>query len=239
MAYIYSKNAVRESILNNKNIKCVYANNNKHELVGLARSKNIKVEIISNEELEKMLGANSAKIQGIAALVNDYKYYNLEDITINENDKYPFIVMLDSLEDPHNLGAILRTCDAASVDGVIIGKNRSVRLNDTVAKVSTGAIEYVKVCEVTNLTETIKKLKEKGYWIVGAEATDDSKMYNEMKYDMPICLVVGSEGKGISSLVKKNCDFLVKIPMTGHVNSLNASVSCSILIYEITKFRNK
>ena len=149
------------------------------------------------------------------------------------------IVMLDSLEDPHNLGAILRTCDAAGVDGVIIGKNRSVRLNDTVAKVSTGAIDYVKVVEVTNLTNTIKDLKKKGYWIVGAEAIDESKYYDQMKYDMPTCLVVGSEGKGISDLVRKNCDFLVKIPMLGHVNSLNASVSCSILIYEIIKYHEK
>ena len=146
--------------------------------------------------------------------------------------------MLDSLEDPHNLGAILRTCDASGVDGVIIGKNRSVRLNNTVAKVSTGAIEYVKVAEVTNLNNTIKYLKKQGYWIVGAEATDESILYNKMKYDMPICLVIGSEGKGLSRLVRENCDYLIKIPMVGHVNSLNASVSCSILVYEIIKYRN-
>ena len=134
---------------------------------------------------------------------------------------------------------LLRTCDAAKVDGVIIGKNRSVRLNDTVARVSTGAIEYVKVCEVTNLTETIKKLKKLGYWIVGAEYRDTSVDYRSIKYDMPVCLVIGSEGKGISQLVTKNCDYLVKIPMFGHVNSLNASVSGSILIYEILKYHNK
>ena len=127
--------------------------------------------------------------------------------------------------------------DAAGVDGVIIGKNRSVRLNDTVAKVSTGAIDYVKVVEVTNLTNTLKELKKKGYWIVGAEALEDSKYYDQMKYDMPVCLVVGSEGKGISELVRKNCDFLVKIPMMGKITSLNASVSGGIVMFEALKQR--
>ena len=236
MPYVYGKNTVREYILNNKNIIKVFCNDKANELVNLAKRNNISVQIVDNNYLNNLV---NAKHQGIVAQIKDYKYYNLEDITNNMDKKYPFIVMLDSLEDPHNLGAILRTCDAAGVDGVIIGKNRSVRLNDTVAKVSTGAIDYVKVVEVTNLTNTIKDLKKKGYWIVGAESIDESKYYDQMKYDMPTCLVVGSEGKGISDLVRKNCDFLVKIPMLGHVNSLNASVSCSILIYEIIKYHEK
>lgn len=236
MPYVYGKNTVREYILNNKNIIKVFCNDKTSELVNLAKRNNISVQIVDNNYLNNLV---NARHQGIVAQIKDYKYYNLEDITNNMDKKYPFIVMLDSLEDPHNLGAILRTCDAAGVDGVIIGKNRSVRLNDTVAKVSTGAIDYVKVVEVTNLTNTIKDLKKKGFWIVGAEAIDESKYYDQMKYDMPTCLVVGSEGKGISDLVRKNCDFLVKIPMLGHVNSLNASVSCSILIYEIIKYHEK
>lgn len=236
MPYVYGKNTVREYVLNNKNIIKVFCNDKTSELVNLAKRNNISVQIVDNNYLNNLV---NARHQGIVAQIKDYKYYNLEDITNNMDKKYPFIVMLDSLEDPHNLGAILRTCDAAGVDGVIIGKNRSVRLNDTVAKVSTGAIDYVKVVEVTNLTNTIKDLKKKGFWIVGAEAIDESKYYDQMKYDMPTCLVVGSEGKGISDLVRKNCDFLVKIPMLGHVNSLNASVSCSILIYEIIKYHEK
>jgi len=184
--------------------------------------------------LDKLVGNNH---QGVALEVNDYSYVSVDDIIKETKLKYPFIIMLDGLEDPHNLGAILRTCDAAGVDGVIIGKNRSVRLNSTVAKVSTGAIEYVKVAEVTNLTNTIKYLKTKGFWIVGAEACEKSVLYTEVKYDMPVCLVIGSEGKGVSRLVSENCDYLVKIPMVGHVNSLNASVSCAILIYEIIKNR--
>ncbi len=236
MPYVYGKNTVREYILNNKNIIKVFCNDKTSELINLAKKNNVSVQIVDNNYLNNLV---NARHQGIVAQIKDYKYYNLEDITNNMDKKYPFIVMLDSLEDPHNLGAILRTCDAAGVDGVIIGKNRSVRLNDTVAKVSTGAIDYVKVVEVTNLTNTIKDLKKKGFWIVGAEAIDESKYYDQMKYDMPTCLVVGSEGKGISDLVRKNCDFLVKIPMLGHVNSLNASVSCSILIYEIIKYHEK
>ena len=236
MPYVYGKNTVREYILNNKNILKVFSADRKSELVSLAREKNISVQIVDFNYLNNLV---EGRHHGIVAQIKDFKYYNLEDITNNMEKEYPFVVMLDSLEDPHNLGAILRTCDAAGVDGVIIGKNRSVRLNDTVAKVSTGAIDYVKVVEVTNLTNTLKELKKKGYWIVGAEALEDSKYYDQMKYDMPVCLVVGSEGKGISELVRKNCDFLVKIPMLGHVNSLNASVSCSILIYEIIKYHKK
>ena len=237
MPYIYSKNSVRECILNNKNIKCIYVNSLEHELVSLVKSKNLNIKVVDNKQLSKMA---SGKAQGIVAEIeSDYSYSSLQEILDGVHSKYPLIVMLDGLEDPHNLGAILRTCDAASVDGVIIGKNRSVRLNDTVARVSTGAIEYVKVAEVTNLTETIKKLKTLGYWIVGAEYRDYSVNYTDLKYDMPICLVIGSEGKGISELVTKNCDFLVKIPMYGHINSLNASVSASILIYEIIKFHIK
>ena len=238
MSYIYSKNSVRECILNNKNIKCIYVNSMDHELVSLAKKKNLTIKVLDNKSLSSL--AQGGKVQGIVAEVKDYSYSSLDEILKCAKEKvHPLIVMLDSLEDPHNLGAILRTCDAAGVDGVIIGKNRSVRLNDTVAKVSTGAIEYVKVAEVTNLTETIKKLKEEGYWIVGAEYLENSVYYDTLNYDMPTCLVIGSEGKGISALVAKNCDFLVKIPMFGHVNSLNASVSASILIYEIIKNRKR
>ena len=236
MAYIYSKNAVREAILNNISIKHIYTSDLNNDIAQLAKKKNLSLIYKDNKELSKMISEKNAKIQGVVCEIQEYKYYPLEEL-LEKKGKYPFLVMLDSLEDPHNLGAILRTCDAANVDGVIIPKNRSVSLNDTVAKVSTGAIEYVKVASVTNLNQTIEKLKDLGYWIVGAEYDENSKFYTELKYDMPICLVIGSEGKGISSLVKKNCDFLVKIPMLGHVNSLNASVSASILIYEIIKYR--
>ena len=232
--YIYGKNTVKAALQNNKKILKLYVIKNNVEFVDLAIKNKIEYKVVENSFLNKLVDGNH---QGVVLEIEGYSYVTVDEIICESKLKYPFIVMLDGLEDPHNLGAILRTCDASGVDGVIVGKNRSVRLNSTVAKVSTGAIEYVKVAEVTNLTNTIKYLKTKGYWIVGAEACEKSVLYTDIKYDMPVCLVIGSEGKGISRLVSENCDFLVKIPMVGHVNSLNASVSCSILIYEIIKNR--
>lgn len=235
--YIYGKNTVIEALNVNKKIIKLYTTKNNEDIIALSKKKHVEYEIVNNNYLDKIVNGNH---QGAVLEIEGYKYYALEEVINSKSKlKYPFLVMLDGLEDPHNLGAILRTCDASGVDGVIIGKNRSVRLNSTVAKVSTGAIEYVKVVEVTNLTNTIKKLKDNGYWIVGAEACEKSSLYTDIDYNMPICLVVGSEGKGISRLVTENCDFLIKIPMVGHVNSLNASVSCGILIYEIIKNRIK
>ncbi len=232
--YIYGKNAVKESIVNNSKILNLFTLESNQDIIKLAKEKNLKVKIVDNNFLNKLV---KGVHQGVVIEVKEYEYYSVDEIINSAREKMPLIVMLDGLEDPHNLGAILRTSDAAGVDGVIIPKNRSVGLNATVAKVSTGAIEYIKVSEVTNLTQTLKHLKSKGYWIVGAEATDKSVDFREVKYDMPTVLVIGSEGKGISRLVLEQCDFLVKIPMFGHVNSLNASVSCSILIYEIIKYR--
>ena len=232
--YIYGKNTVKASLLNNNRAIRLFTINKNDEFINIARKNNIEVKIVDNNYLNKLVDGNH---QGVVLEIEGYSYVSVDEIIKETKLKYPFVVMLDGLEDPHNLGAILRTCDASGVDGVIIGKNRSVKLNSTVAKVSTGAIEYVKVAEVTNLTNTIKYLKTKGFWVVGAEACDKSVLYTDVKYDMPVCLVIGSEGKGISRLVSENCDYLVKIPMVGHVNSLNASVSCSILIYEIIKNR--
>jgi 23S rRNA (guanosine2251-2'-O)-methyltransferase len=154
----------------------------------------------------------------------------------NSDKENVALAILDGLEDPHNLGAILRTGDATGINGVIIPKNRSVSLNSTVAKVSTGAIEHVDVVQVTNLVTAMKELKDNGYWIIGLEL-DGSVDYRKQDYTGKIAVVIGSEGKGISRLVKENCDFLVNIPMIGHVNSLNASVSASILFYEILRNR--
>ncbi len=232
--YIYGKNTVKAALEKNNQIIRMYVTKNNNDFINLAIKNKLEYKIVDNAFLNKIIDGNH---QGVILEVAEYSYVSVDEIINKSKLKYPFVIMLDGLEDPHNLGAILRTCDASGVDGVIIGKNRSVRLNNTVAKVSTGAIEYVKVAEVTNLTNTIKYLKSKGYWIVGAEACEKSVLYTEIKYDMPVCLVIGSEGKGISRLVSENCDFLVKIPMVGHVNSLNASVSCSILIYEIIKNR--
>jgi len=174
--------------------------------------------------------------QGVVAEVEPYRYQTLENVLAKTKDKLPFLVMLDGLEDPHNFGAIIRSAEACGIDGIIIPKNRSVGLNATVVKVSTGAIEYVDIIEVTNLVRTLEDLKSKGFWIIGADM-DGPTDFREQDYQMPIVLVIGSEGKGISRLVKETCDFLVNIPMYGQVNSLNASVSAGILFYEVVRKR--
>lgn len=232
---IYGKNAVLEALKNKKTISKILVTKNNLELINKFNyvNKNI-IKIVSLNDLNKEV---EGVHQGIVAYVDEYEYVDLHDfIKKNQDKKDVAVAMLDGLEDPHNLGAILRSADASGVDGVIIPKNRSVSLNSTVAKVSTGAIEHVDVCQVTNLVSTIKELKECGYWVIGLEM-DGSVDYKKQDYSGKIVLVVGSEGKGISRLVRENCDFLVHIPMVGHVTSLNASVSASILFYEVLRNR--
>ena len=232
---IYGKNTVLEALKNKKKIIKLYVTSNNIELVKkFTSNKSIDVEIVQFNRMNKMFDGNH---QGIACEIEEYSYKNLEDIILKNTEKEnTALAILDGLEDPHNLGAILRTADATGIDGIIIPKNRSVSLNSTVAKVSTGAIEHVDVAQVTNLVSAIKLLKDNGYWIIGLEL-DGSVDYRKQDYRGKIAVVIGSEGKGISRLVKENCDFLVNIPMIGHVNSLNASVSASILFYEILRNR--
>jgi 23S rRNA (guanosine2251-2'-O)-methyltransferase len=176
--------------------------------------------------------------QGVVAEIVEYEYKTLNEVIKKCENKNSVFAMLDGLEDPHNLGAILRSADATGVDAIIIPKNRSVSLNSTVAKVSTGAIEHVDTVQVTNLVMALKELKKQGYWVIGLEL-DGSVDYRKQDYSGKIVVVIGSEGKGISRLVKEECDFCVNIPMYGHVNSLNASVSAAILFYEILRNRGK
>jgi len=226
---ITGKNTVLEALkVNHKIFELYIQSGTNNELLILAKNKNIKINELDKFNLNKILPPNN---QGVGALVEEYKYQSL-DKAINIDKKNKVFVMLDSLEDPHNLGAILRSADAFNVDAIIIPKNRSVKLNSTVAKVSTGAIEHVNVIEVTNLTQTIKTLKKNGFWVVGTDALTE-KTIHDIDVDTNLCVVIGNEGKGISRLVKENCDYIVKIPMSGHVNSLNASVSAALVIYEI------
>ena len=216
----------------------VYIQNNlkDNKIIELCKRKKVRFELVDKSEFIKKLG--NVKHQGIMAEVKEYRYYSIDEIlnSIPEG-KTPLLLMLDGLEDPHNLGAILRTCDALGVDGVIIGKNRSVGLNGTVAKVSTGAIDYVKVAQVTNLTRTLEDLKKRSFWIVGCDL-DQSQDYRQVDYNLPLVIVIGSEGFGISRLVKKSCDFNVVLPMVGHVTSLNASVATAVILYQVYNSRN-
>ena len=231
---IFGRNTVIEAIRKQRQFDKLYVLSSNKDIIDLLKKNKINFEIVSKEFLNEKTTGNH---QGVVGIIDEYQYYSLDDIT-NDNPN-SLIVMLDCLEDPHNLGAIIRTSETAGVDGIIIPKNRSVKVNSTVSKVSTGAIEYVKVCEVTNLVQTLKELKEKGYWVVGAEYTDKSECYWDLDYNYKTVLVIGSEGKGVSRLVRENCDFLVKIPMVGKINSLNASVSAALIIYEIRRKQRK
>ncbi len=232
---IYGKNTVLEALKTNKDIVKIYVSSNNLELVKrFTTNKKIETIVLQLKEFDKMFTGNH---QGIACEIAEYNYVSLDEIIRkNSSNENAALVILDGLEDPHNLGAILRTADATGMNGVIIPKNRSVSLNSTVAKVSTGAIEHVDCCQVTNLVNAMNDLKKAGYWIIGLEL-DGSIDYRKQDYKGKIAVVIGSAGKGISRLVKENCDFKVFIPMVGHVNSLNASVSASILFYEILRNR--
>lgn len=233
---IYGRNAVRASLLSGRAKKVYVASHLVNDSLSKeARSILGSVELRKEGELTQITGVPSH--QGFAAIVDRYDAYLLSDL-IREDEKHhhPLIVMLDGIEDPHNLGAIMRSVDAFGADGIVIKSKGNAPLNGTVAKVSTGAIEYVKVAMVPNLVNAIKELKKKGYWIVAADGKGDS-LYDEISYDYPICLIVGSEGFGISRLLLENSDFIVRIPMQGHVNSLNASVSAGILLAHIASSR--
>lgn len=240
---IEGRNSILELLKSGKDINKLYIQKGeKHgsiiEIISLARDK--KIVIVEEEKYKLDQMSQTKNHQGVIAIVPPYEYCDVDDIleeAKNRNEK-PFIVILDSIEDPHNLGSIIRTAECAGVHGIIIPKRRSASINSTVNKTSAGAVQYVKVARVNNLNETIKYLKEKDIWIYGTDMNGE-KYYNEEKYDSGVAIVIGSEGNGISRLVKENCDFLIKIPMVGKINSLNASVSAGIVMYEISNQRQK
>lgn len=236
--YVYGKNVVRQLLQDNKKIHEILMMEGlkEKELEKLIQSRKIPIRVMNRKAMDKVL--NASNHQGIAASIDEYKVYSIDEITASiPKGKMPLLIMLDGLEDPHNLGAILRTADCVNADGIIIGKHRSVQLTPTVAKVSTGAIDTVKVATVTNLSQTLKQLKKEGYWVVGADI-ENARDYREGQYDLPLVLVIGSEGFGISDLVKKQCDYMIALPMAGSVTSLNASVAAGILMYEIYSKRH-
>ena len=233
---VYGKNVAREIIDNKRKIDKAYLYEDLDDkiLISDLQKMNVNIEYKTRRELDRLA---TGLHQGIILSIPDYKFYELNDL-INECQELPFIVILDHLEDPHNLGAIIRTCEAAGVDGIIIPKDRSVDVNSTVMKVSAGALDNIKLCSVTNLVSAIKKLKEKGFWLVGTKM-NAKETYADLKYDMPLCLVIGNEGSGISRLVSEECDYMVSIPMYGKINSLNASVAAGVIIYEVLEKRGK
>lgn len=228
---IFGRNPIREAIKAQRIKKIYLSNTFSHtELLKIIQDSHLSVTKVTNSELDKMCNGVH---QGVAAEIRDYEYYSFESvIQIAKKKDNPVIVLLDGINDTHNLGAILRSCDVFDVAGIVMGKHNQVPLNATVAKASAGAINYVPVCLVNNLNQAITKLKEEGFWIV---ATDGSAKinYQDLKYDFKVGLVIGSEGQGVSRLVLQNSDYIVKIPQFGHVNSLNASVAAGILLSKI------
>ena len=229
---IYGRNAVKEALKARRVLK-VYISNTFHDqaILKLLREYVIPQVVRSNNELNVF--SEGGVHQGIVANIKPYEFTPLETILKNcEKESKPILVLLDGVVDTHNLGAILRCCDIFGVNGLIIGKHDQVGLNATVAKTSAGAINYVPVAQVGNLNQTIDLLKKKGFWIVAADGNCD-KSYLDLDYNFPTVLVIGNEGDGISPLVLKNSDFIVKIPMYGKVNSLNASVATGIFLAKI------
>ena len=211
-------------------------------LMELVEKQNISCKVLPKQKFEQMAKDKydvKGNHQGVLAIVEPYAYMPLNDLIkkATQKEEPAFILILDGLEDPHNLGAILRTADASGVDGIIIRKDRSVGLTSTVAKLSTGAIEHVPMACVANLTVAINQLKEAGLWIAGTDASE-AQDYRTLDASLPLGLVIGSEGKGMSRLVREACDFKVYLPMRGHVTSLNASVAAALLMYEIYNKRN-
>lgn len=240
--YIEGRNPVLEAIKSGRGMEKILiakgANQGSiNKIKGMAREKNIITQYVDRKKLDSIAHTNSH--QGVVAIVSEYEYSSVEDILqkAKERNEDPFIIILDEISDPHNLGSIMRTAECVGAHGIIIPKRRSVGLTAIVAKTSAGAVEYFPVAKVSNITATIEKLKENGVWVYGADMSGEDEYY-QANLKGAVALVIGSEGKGISRLVKEKCDVLVKIPMKGKVSSLNASVAASILMYEVLRQRN-
>ncbi len=236
---IAGRHAVKEALQSGADINKVMIQDtiNKgqiRDIMEIAKKRKIVIQAVPKNKID---GVTEERHQGVVALASPHEYMPLEQLLENVEGRRSNIVILDGLEDPHNLGSILRTCDATGFDGVIIPNRRSVQLTDTVAKTSTGAIEHVPVVRVTNINQTIDKLKEKGFWIAGSDGKGDMD-YREFAADVSTALIIGSEGKGISKKTLEKCDFIVQIPMVGHITSLNASVSAALLMYEVYRKQN-
>lgn len=240
--YIYGRNPVIEVLKSDKEVDKIYMlkgedTGSVRQIISMAREKKIVVSRTDIKKLNDMAG--NSNHQGVVALVTGFDYSSIDEILdyAKEKNEDPFVLVLDSIEDTHNLGAIIRTAEAAGVHGVIIPERRSAMVNQTVYKTSAGAVEYMKVARVTNIARAIDELKEKGLWIYGADMEGEN--YTETNLTGSIGIVIGGEDKGITPMIRKKCDAIVSIPMFGKISSLNASASSAILIYEIIRQRTK
>jgi 23S rRNA (guanosine2251-2'-O)-methyltransferase len=239
--YIIGKNPVMEALRSERDInKILIAESSQRgqmqQLIQLAKEANVIVQFVPKKKIDQISDENH---QGVLAYVAAYQYAEMDDLfaAAEKKNEPPFFLLLDEIEDPHNLGSIMRTADAVGAHGIIIPKRRAVGLTATVAKASTGAIEHIPVVRVTNMARTIDELKERGVWIAGTDASGKQD-YRQLDGTMPLGLVIGSEGKGMGRLVRDKCDFLINLPMAGKVTSLNASVAAALLMYEVYRRRH-
>ena len=236
--YVAGRNPVLEILKTEREVEKIFILKGElkgsiKKIIGIAKDRNILIQEVDKDKLDSL--AKGVAHQGVVALVSSYEYATVDNILnkAKKNDELPFIVILDGIEDPHNLGAIARTAECAGVHGIIIPKRRSAQVNETVYKASAGAVEHVLIAKVNNINNVIDELKEKGLWIYGADM--DGNLYFNTSLKGAVALVIGSEGKGISRLTKEKCDCLVKIPMAGKISSLNASNAAAILMYEVVR----
>ncbi|WP_282938129.1 23S rRNA (guanosine(2251)-2'-O)-methyltransferase RlmB [Paenibacillus sp. RC67] len=239
--FIAGKHSVLEALRSGRTINKIWIAENAQKqltqpIIAEAKQNGVIVQTADKRKLDQMV--EDVQHQGVVAQVAAYDYVEVEDILAlaQSRNEEPFILILDEIEDPHNLGSILRTADCTGVHGVIIPKRRSVGLTATVSKTSAGAVEYVRVARVTNLAQTIEQLKEQGIWVAGTDVAAQQPLY-KTNLNMPLALVIGNENKGMGRLIKEKCDFLLKLPMFGHINSLNASVAASVFMYEVVRQR--
>ena len=235
---IEGRNAVLEALKNGREIDYIYIKKGENEgsinkIIGKAKDMKIMIKVVDKNKLDEM--SESKNHQGIIAVANEYRYFELEEILEQTREKAGFFLILDEIEDPHNLGAIIRSAEASGVDAIIIPKRRACQVNATVEKTAAGATSHIKIVRVTNLAQTIEKLKESGIWIYSVDM--DGADYTKTDLKGKIALVIGNEGKGISRLVKEKSDFTVSIPMKGAVESLNVSVASGVCLYEALRQR--
>ena len=229
---VFGRNVARDLLKNNSPIKKIILqdNFNEKDIIDLIKKRNIKVENKSKREIDNLIDGVH---QGIILSIPDYQYNNIESSYDDE-----IVVLLDHIEDPHNFGAIIRTCEAAGIKSIIIPKDRQVQINSTVMKTSVGTLDNMNIISVSNLGYAIDKLKDNGFWIYGT-SLENSVDYRDVDYDGKVAIIIGNEGSGISNIVSKKCDYLIKIPMYGKTNSLNASVAAGITIYEVIRNRKR
>lgn len=227
---IYGKNVIREAVFAGRRFFKLYLDEklNDHRFIQFLDDKNVKYQFTTKNELNQL--SKNQLHQGMVADVEDYQTYELKDVL--DKDKKQYFIILDGIEDPHNLGAMIRTAEAVQIDGIIMSKKGAVPLTATVAKVSSGAIEHVKIILVSNINQAMLEMKKHGVWVIGTDGQTD-QTYDDMPKDVSLAVVMGNEGEGMRPLVKQNCDMLVKIPMYGKINSLNVSVAAALMMYKM------